>query len=54
LRVSLPLPTLKIALILSGFGRTRHGLPSGCEKQARVGAGGKDDDAALHKYLSYR
>lgn len=25
-----------------------------CEKQARVGAGGTNDDAALHKYFSYR
>jgi hypothetical protein len=29
-------------------------LRTGCEKQARVGTGGTNDDSALHKYFSYR
>ena len=29
-------------------------LRIGCERQARVGAGGTNDEAALRKYFSYR
>jgi hypothetical protein len=51
------LPPLRIAMVVvlsKVWPQARRGLRTGCEKQARVGAGGTNDDAALHKYFSYR